>query len=126
MKSKIVHKLPKIVLTYGLADDTLQGVLKVSNTCNVIVRQVMPSELDIKIKDLLKVSQTNLEHYSSDCDTCLLMCNFDKKSIDEYLYSLRSNHVKVMLKAVATSTNVEWSYRKLLDELMLEHQNFTK
>lgn len=126
MKSKIVHTLPKIVLAYGLVDDALQGVLKVSNTCNVVVRQVMPSELDIKIKDLLKVSQTNLEHYSSDCNTCLLMCNFDKKSIDEYLYTLRSNHVKVTLKAVATPTNVEWSYRKLLDELTLEHENFSK
>ncbi|MCD7799884.1 MAG: DUF3783 domain-containing protein [Ruminococcus sp.] len=124
MKSKIVTKIPKIVLTYGVVGDTLNALLEVAKSNNVIVRQVMPSELDVKISQLLKVKQLNLEQYPPDCDTCILMANFDNSSIDAFLKDIKSNHIDITLKAMLTPTNRIWTFNRLLENLRLEHEKF--
>lgn len=126
MKSKIVTKVSKIVLTYGVVDDSLNSLLRVSKQYGVTVRQVMPSELDVKISQLLKVSQLNLEQYPINCDICILMANFDNATMDRFLKGLKSNGVYIPLKAMLTPTNQTWSFKKLLENLRLEHQKFSK
>lgn len=126
MKSKIVEKASKIVLTYGVVDDNLQSLLEVSKKHDVIVRQVKPSELDIKVSQLLKISRLNLERYPIDCDVCMLMANFDNSAMDKFLKDLKSNSVDIPLKAMLTPTNQAWSFKKLLENLKLEHERFSK
>ena len=126
MKSKIVSKSLKMVLAYGIVDDNLKYLLEASSKYDFIVRQVMPSELDIKVSQLLKVAQLNLEQYPLNCDRCILMVNFDNSTMEKLLKYLKSKNVDIPLKSVLTPTNKSWSFNKLLNDLNLEHQRFSK
>lgn len=126
MKSKVVSKSLKMVLAYGIVGDSLKYLLEASSKYNFTVRQVMPSELDITVSQLLKVAQLSLEQYPLNCDRCILMANFDNSTMDKLLKYLKSKSVDIPLKSVLTPTNQGWSFNRLLKDLNLEHQKFSK
>ncbi|MGN1411132.1 MAG: DUF3783 domain-containing protein [Oscillospiraceae bacterium] len=126
MKSRIVNKSPKMILSYGITGDKFNSLIEVTKSSGIVLRQVFPSELDIKVSQLLRVSQLNLEEYPLNCDECILIANFDNSSIDRLLSTLRSRGINVPIKATLTPTNQTWTFRYLLKELKSEHEELSK
>lgn len=126
MKSRIVNKSPKMILSYGITGDKLNSLIEVTKANDIVVRQVFPSELDMKVSQLLEVSTMKLEEYPPNCDECILIANFNNSSIDALLSTLRSNHISIPIKATLTPTNKSWSFRYLINELKFEHEKMSK
>lgn len=126
MKSRMINKQPKMLLLYGIIGEKLDSLLEITKLENIIVRQVMPSEIDIKISQLLKVSQLSLETYPKECEECIFMVGFDKLSMDRFLNVLKNKNISIPLKAMITPINRTWTFSELLKELSKEHEKFSK
>lgn len=128
MKARIVDRSHnvKMVLSYGITGGSLTSLLEVAKELTIVVRQVMPSELDVKVSQLMKVAQLNLEDYPKGCERCILMVGFDSTSMDTFLERLKCVNVDVPLKAIVTPTNQTWNFNQLLAELTKEHGSFSK
>ena len=126
MKSRVINKTPKMILSYGLQGEKFQSLVDIAKKNNLIVRQVFPSELDIKLLDILKISTLNYEVYPTDCEECIIICGLNNSSIDRFLTDLRQQNLIIPLKATLTPTNQYWNFRYLLEELKLEHEKLSK
>ena len=53
-------------------------------------------------------------------ESLIIFCGVNKKHFDKILFSMRQKNVQADFKAVMTSTNRNWTVRRLLLELMRE------
>lgn len=126
MKSRIIIKPSKMVLTYGITDSTLTILLDICNNYHISVRQVMPSELDIKVSNLLKISQLNIEKYPNGITPCMVMYGLNSSTMDNFLDNIKNIGINIPIKAMITPSNQNWSFRHLLEELNLEYERLSK
>lgn len=126
MKSRVVTKPSRIVLTYGIVDSTLTMLLNVCKDYSISVRTVMPSELDIKVSNLLKVTQLNIEEYPIETIPCIIISGLDSSTMDSFLDNIKSVGINIPIKAMITPSNQNWSFRHLLEEISLEHERLSK
>lgn len=122
MKSRILGRQPAMILSYGIKDTKLTSLIKVCDKYNIVVRQVLPSEVGRSISNLLKVAQLNIEHYPDGCEECILMVGFKNSTMNKFLDTLKDESINIPLKAVLTPNNKTWTFENLLKELKLEHE----
>lgn len=57
----------------------------------------------------------------------LVMCNFSRRRMDEFMMNLRKAGVpKIQLKAIVTETNCRWTFYHLYEEISEEHARMQK
>lgn len=126
MKSRVVTKLSRIVLTYGIVDSTLTMLSDICKDYSISVRPVMPSELDVKVSNLLKITQLNTEEYPIGTTPCIVISGLDSSIMDSFLDNIKSVGINIPIKAMVTPSNQNWSFRHLLEEISLEHERLSK
>lgn len=126
MKSRVVTKLSRIVLTYGIVDSTLTMLSDICKDYSISVRPVMPSELDVKVSNLLKITQLNIEEYPIGTTPCMVISGLDSSIMDSFLDNIKSVGINIPIKAMVTPSNQNWNFRHLLEEISLEHERLSK
>jgi hypothetical protein len=121
MKSRIVDKPKRLILSYGISGESLDNLKNIASGYNIEVKAIMHSQLDSKVSQLLTTPQLTFEPYPIGATHCILMCALDNHTVNALLRDLKTSSVDIPLKAVLTPSNKSWDFKTLLEHLAMEH-----
>lgn len=130
MKARVTGNQPEKVLTFAI-DQTLQPLLSETLQKLSIDEYRVPPEACGQSVGYLAGFPGFAESTEAVCaPSCsrgvLCMSGISNARINTLLSALKEKKISIPLKAVVTATNQNWSFAKLIDELMKEHEAIAK
>lgn len=111
-----------IVLMYNLQNSKGAKIKMICHKMNIPFKSVEKSEYSLRICDLLESkSAENADNFSDFNDEMLLIANFSRQMLNDFLKRLSSAKAPVALKAVLTEHNSLFTSSKLYNEISSEH-----
>jgi len=109
------------VLLYNLENNLiLKQALAIMN---IQCFYIEVKDYDLPIKELFDNKDTgnNIKTFTEEM---IIMDEFSDIQLDTLLSSLKTNNIKIMLKAIVTDYNKQWTSLQIRDELIKEYLAF--
>ncbi|MDD2956621.1 MAG: DUF3783 domain-containing protein [Oscillospiraceae bacterium] len=124
MKARVRIENPKIVLYYGLDGEKREKTCAVLEKRGLAVREILPQEAGERVGYLTGCAGFDPAPAKTEAPAgeCLVLSGLEERELRALLEELRGAGVEIPLKAVATGTNRNWPFARLLEELGRERE----
>ena len=118
------------LLIYHMDESKRKMVTTVCRILKVSIREITPAETGETLGALAGLPGYSLSGQSAAAvpdQEVMVLCRFRQKQLDAFLAKLRAMGVpQTGIKAILTDANKDWSFARLLNELLAEHAQFSQ
>ncbi len=119
----------KIILVYALEKSIESRLAAVMRKLNITVISVGPEQYAESLETVLRCSAlpgTKVFAWPEFAEPMIVMDGLTGDDVDKVLYAMRTNQIRIDLKAVVTPTNCTWTSLQLYNALCKERAEMTR
>ena len=123
-----------IILFYNVSPSKINIIRPVLSMMGIGIKCIDDEQINCTVgalaypdlfKDDCEPNNNEIQFDSFD-EEFMLLCGFDRASLDKILNFMKKKKISISLKAMMTETNKEWRIVKLINEIKAERDEIAK